>query len=69
MEKENPYQATQQLINHLNPPGWAWEIVSVSYIQEEEGETAGARDGVVLEVRESTAGERQQVTLNYGPPE
>ncbi|PKU43934.1 hypothetical protein llap_5769 [Limosa lapponica baueri] len=36
MEKENPYQATQQRINHLGPPGWAWKIVSLAYRRRKE---------------------------------
>ena len=41
----------------------------ISYVHEEEEETAGAWDGVVLEVRGSIARERQLVTLHHGPAE
>lgn len=41
----------------------------ISYVHEEEEETAGAWDGVVLEVRASIVRERQLVTLHYGPAE
>lgn len=40
----------------------------ISYIQEEEEETAVAWEGVVLEVRRSIVRERQLVT-RYGPAE
>lgn len=41
----------------------------ISYVQEEEGETAGAWDGVMLGVRESVVRERQLVMLHYGMAE
>ena len=68
MEKENPYQATQRLINYPSPPGWTGKIV-ISYVHKQEEETAGAWDGVVLEVRGSVLREKQLVTLRYGPAE
>lgn len=41
----------------------------ISYVHEEEEETAGAQDGVLLEVRGYTARERQLVMLHYRPAE